>query len=164
MEITNGIHIKSVLSKMSNMGIISDSTGNSYEKVKNMWSGFSDDTGAFPKLNNMERNDIKNTTGMKLATSINVFSNWILSQSKTLLGGKKKLRWSPNFMSRIIGKFYVMPERKKIFVSQKDTEGSEAQNLAEGFEESSRDKGASLLCSEEVKYPKMIKVLTLGLI
>ena len=32
------------------------------------------DTGDFPKLNKMERSDIKGTTGTHLVTSLNVFS------------------------------------------------------------------------------------------
>ena len=40
---------------MSNMGFKSESTGNEYKKVEKMRNYFSDDTGAFPKLNNMEK-------------------------------------------------------------------------------------------------------------
>ena len=43
---------------MSNMGLKSESTGNKYKKAEKMWNDFSDDTGAFRKLNKMEINDI----------------------------------------------------------------------------------------------------------
>ena len=32
-----------------------ESTGNSYKKVEKVSNNFSDDTGAFPNLNNMEK-------------------------------------------------------------------------------------------------------------
>ena len=40
---------------MSNTGFKSESTGNSYKKVEKIWNDFSDDTGAFPKLNKMDK-------------------------------------------------------------------------------------------------------------
>ena len=33
---------------MTNTGLRSESTGNNYNKVENMWIDYSDDTGAFP--------------------------------------------------------------------------------------------------------------------
>ena len=50
--------MKSVISYMNNMVMISGSTRNRYKKVGNMWIDFSDYTEAFPKLNKMERNDM----------------------------------------------------------------------------------------------------------
>ena len=49
---------------MKNMGIISESKRNSYKKVENMWIYLSDDTGAFPNINNLGRIDIEGATGM----------------------------------------------------------------------------------------------------
>ena len=43
---------------MSSMGLRLESTKKNYKRVKNMWNDFSDNTGAFPKLNNMENNNI----------------------------------------------------------------------------------------------------------
>ena len=48
---------------MTNTGIRSEPTEKSYNKVENMWSDFSDETGSFPKLKKMERSDIENVTG-----------------------------------------------------------------------------------------------------
>ena len=50
--------IKSVILEMSNMGLKSDSTGKNYKKAEKMWNDFSDDTGSFTKLNNMEKDYI----------------------------------------------------------------------------------------------------------
>ena len=68
-----------------------------------MWNDLSDKIGASPNLNNMGRIDIEGATGMQLLTSLNVFSNWMLSQSKTVLDGQNYLRWSPEVVSKNIG-------------------------------------------------------------
>ena len=57
------------------MGLKSESTGGKYKKVKKMWKDFSDDTGAFLKLNNMERNDVEGASGKQLAKGLN-FVGW----------------------------------------------------------------------------------------
>ena len=97
------------------MGLKPESTGKNYKKVENMWNDWSDDTGAFPKINNAEKNDIQGASGAQLVTSLNIFSTWMLSQSNKVLDGQKKLCWSPEFMSKTIGTFCVMLERKKTF-------------------------------------------------
>ena len=71
------------------MGLKSESTGNKYKKAEKMWNDFSDDTGAFRKLNKMEINDIQDASGTPLAISLTVISTWILSESKPALDGKK---------------------------------------------------------------------------
>ena len=76
-----------------------------------MWNECSDDTGAFPKIKNMEKNYIDGASGTQLATNINFFSAWMLCQSKKVLDGNKKLCWSPESMSKNIGTFCVMLER-----------------------------------------------------
>ena len=43
---------------MTTMGFISESTGKSREKVENMWSDYSDNTGAFQNIENIEISDI----------------------------------------------------------------------------------------------------------
>ena len=65
---------------MSNMVLKPESTGNNYKKVEKVWNDFSCDTGAFPKMNNMEKNDIKGASEAQLVTSLNVFSAWMMSQ------------------------------------------------------------------------------------
>ena len=45
-----------------------------------MWNDCSEDVGAFAKLNNMEKNDIKGASEAQLVTSLNVFSAWMMSQ------------------------------------------------------------------------------------
>ena len=40
---------------MINMEMKSYSTGNNNKKAEKMWNNFSDDIGAFPKLNNIEK-------------------------------------------------------------------------------------------------------------
>ena len=55
---------------MSNMGLKSESTGINYKKAKNVWNNLSDDTGAFPKLNKMEKNYIEGASGTQLARSL----------------------------------------------------------------------------------------------
>ena len=76
---------------MSNMGMQSESTGRNDKKPENMWNDCSDNTGAFTKLNKMEKNDIGGASGTQLATSITVFSTWILSEPNLGLDGKKSL-------------------------------------------------------------------------
>ena len=76
---TEGGFVKSVISYMSNMVLRSESTGNNYNKSENMWNYCSDDTGAFPNLNNMEKKYIGGAIGMQLAISLTFFSTWILS-------------------------------------------------------------------------------------
>ena len=76
---------------MINKGLKSESTGNSYKKLENMWDYCSDDTGAFPKLKNTERNYIDGASEAQLVTILNVFRTWMLSQFKTVLDGKKTM-------------------------------------------------------------------------
>ena len=80
---------------MSNMGLISEPTGNNYDKVENMWNDCSDKTRAFLKLNNMQNNDIEGASGTQFITSLNFFSTWMLIKLKTVLYGQKKLCWIP---------------------------------------------------------------------
>ena len=56
-----------------------------------MWNGCSDDTGAFPKLKNMEINYVDGASGAQLVTSLTVFRTWMLSRFKTVLDGKKNM-------------------------------------------------------------------------
>ena len=91
IDLTDGGSIKSVISQMSNMGMKSESTGSNYKKAQKMWNNCSDDTGAFPKLNKMEKNDIEGASGKQLATSLIVFSIWMLSEPKPGLDGQKHL-------------------------------------------------------------------------
>ena len=44
---------------MTNMALISESTGNNCNKVEDIWSDLSDKTGVFPNLNYMDGSDIK---------------------------------------------------------------------------------------------------------
>ena len=90
------------------MGFKSDSTGKNYKKVEKMWNSFSDDTGGFTKLNNMDNNDIGGAIGTHLVTSLNIFSTWMLIQSKTVLYGRNRICSGPEFMPKTIGKFCVM--------------------------------------------------------
>ena len=66
-----------------------------YKKSENMWNGFSEYTGTFTNLNNMDKNDIEVSSGMLMATSLTVFSAYFLIQPKTVLYGQKKICWSP---------------------------------------------------------------------
>ena len=102
-----------------NIGLRSEFTRNSYNKVEKMFNDCSYDTRAFLKLNNMERNNIRGATGMQSVTSLNVFSTCILIQLKIVLYGQKRLYWSPKFMSKTIGTVFVMLERGEIFASCK---------------------------------------------
>ena len=65
------------------MGLKSESTGNSYNKVEKMWNDCSDDTRAFLKLNKKEKNDIEGASGTQLVTILNIFSTCMMTQSKT---------------------------------------------------------------------------------
>ena len=87
---------------MGSMGLKSETTGNNYKKSENMWNGFSGNTGAFLKLNNIENNNIEGSSGTQLVTSLNVFSTWMLSKLKTVLYGQKNLCWIPEFMLKTI--------------------------------------------------------------
>ena len=104
---------------MTNVGIRSKSTGNSYKIMEKMWSDFSQDTGSFPNMNNMERSDIEGATGMQLERSLNSFSSWMISQSNTVLNGKKKLHWIPDFVSKTIGTVFVILKMRKYLSSCK---------------------------------------------
>ena len=73
------------------MGLKPESTGKNYNKVENMWKDCSDDTGVFPNMNKIEKNDTNGASGTHLATSLNVFNTWIMSQLKTVLDGQNKL-------------------------------------------------------------------------
>ena len=84
-----------------------------------MWSDFSQDTGSFPNMNNMERSDIEGATGMQLERSLNSFSSWMISQSNTVLNGKKKLHWIPDFVSKTIGTVFVILKMRKYLSSCK---------------------------------------------
>ena len=92
------------------MVLKSESTGNNYKKVENMWNDCSYATRAFPKLNNMDKNDIEGASGTQLVTSINIFSTCTLNQPKTVLDIQKNLCCSIEFMSKAIGEFCVMLE------------------------------------------------------
>ena len=58
--------IKSEISEMSNIGLKLESTGKNYKKSENMWNDCLDYTRAFPKLNNMEKNDTDGASGKQL--------------------------------------------------------------------------------------------------
>ena len=73
------------------MGLKTESTGNNWHKVEKMWNDLSDNTGGFPKMNKMEKNDIEVASGIQLVTSLNIFSTWMMIQSRTVLDGQKKL-------------------------------------------------------------------------
>ena len=91
INLTDGGGIKSVISEMNNMGIKSESTVNNDKKAEKMWNNCSDNTRDFPNINNMEKNDIEGASGAQLATSLTVFSNWMLSKSKPGLYGQKSI-------------------------------------------------------------------------
>ena len=59
-------------------------------------------------MNNMEKLFIEGVNGTQLAISINNFSTWILSQSKTVLEGQKNLLCIPEVMPKTIGTVCVM--------------------------------------------------------
>ena len=56
-----------------------------------MWNCCSDDNGSFFNLNKIDKNDIKGASGTHLARRLTVFSNYMLSESKTDLDGLKSL-------------------------------------------------------------------------
>ena len=103
------------------MGLKPESTGKSYNKVEKKWNDCPDDTGGFSKMNQTEKNDIEGASGTQLVTSLNIFSTWILNESETVLFFQKKLCWNTRLMSKTIGTFCVMLERKQYFASCKDT-------------------------------------------
>ena len=76
---------------MTNMGLISESTGNNYKKVENMWSDLSDVTRSFTNINKTDRNDTEGETRTQLIISLNVLISWMISQPKTVLDGKKNI-------------------------------------------------------------------------
>ena len=76
-----------------------------------MWNNFSDNTGDFPKINNMEKDYVEGASGTHLEISLTVFSTWMLSESNPGLDGKKYC-WSPEIMSKTIGTICVILERK----------------------------------------------------
>ena len=98
------------------MGLKSESTGGKYKKMENIWNAYSDNTGAFPELNNIDKNDIYGASRTQLVTSLHIFSTWMISQLKKVLYVQKKLRWSLEFMLKTIGTFCVMLERKNILL------------------------------------------------
>ena len=98
------------------MGFKSESRGNNYKKVENMWNDCSDNTLAFPNPNNMDKNDIECASGTQLVKKSQYFSSWMLSELKTVLDGQNKLCCSPELMPKAIGKLCVMLERKKYFL------------------------------------------------
>ena len=59
-----------------------------------MWNDVSEDTGAFPKTNNMDINYIEDENGTQLVMGINIFNAWVLSQYKIVFEVQKKLHWS----------------------------------------------------------------------
>ena len=65
----------------------------------------------------MNRYDIKSETGTKLVTSLNVFSYWIINQSKTFLYGQNNIHCSPEVMSKTIGIVCVILEMEKFISS-----------------------------------------------
>ena len=52
---------------------------------------------------------------MELETIINVFSYWMLSQSKTVLDGQNKQLWSTDVTKKIIGTVCDILESRKDF-------------------------------------------------
>ena len=64
---------------MSNILLKPYYTGSNYKKEENMWNNLSDDTGDFPNLNNLEKNDIEDASGTQLERSLTVFSTWMMS-------------------------------------------------------------------------------------
>ena len=97
---------------MSNTVLKPESTGNNYKKAEKLWNYWSYDTGAFPKMNNTEKNDIEGASGTQLARSITIFNTWMLSKPKPGLYGKN-YHWSPKVILKTIGKIFVILERKK---------------------------------------------------
>ena len=79
-----------------------------------MWNYCSYDTEAFSNLNKMDKNDIEVASGTQLVRSLNIFSTWMMSQSRRVLDGQKKLCCSPEFMPKAIRKFCVTLKRKII--------------------------------------------------
>ena len=75
-----------------------------------MCNDLSDDIGAFPNLNNMDKNDIEGAIGTQLATSLNFFSTWMLIQPKKVLGVQKTLHWITEVTSKTTGTVCVMLE------------------------------------------------------
>ena len=73
-----------------------------------MWNYFSNDTGYFPKLDEIDRNYIEGESGKQFVTSSNVFSTCMMSKFKTVLYGKKYICWSPEVMLESIGIVFVM--------------------------------------------------------
>ena len=67
-----------------------------------MWIDFSDNNGAFLKIDNTKRSDIKFTTGMELVISINMIILWIKIQLKTDKDEKNKIKFSPYVMKRVL--------------------------------------------------------------
>ena len=80
IDLKNRGSIKSVISEMSNMGLKSESTGNNDKKAENMWNDCSDNTRAFPKLNNIQKIYIEGASGTQFEISLTVFSTWMLSE------------------------------------------------------------------------------------
>ena len=78
-----------------------------------MWNYFSEDTGAFPALNKMEKIYIVDAGGTQLERVLTVFSTWILSESKPGLYGQKKSCWGAEVMSENIGTIFFMFGRGK---------------------------------------------------
>ena len=81
-----------------------------------MWNDFIENTGAFPKMNKMQKHYIEGTCGTQLVARLNVFSTYMLIQSKTVLYNQKKLCWSPEFTSKTFGTFCVTLEGKNMFL------------------------------------------------
>ena len=77
------------------------------------------------------------------------------------LYGKKKPRWIPEVMPKNIGTVCVMLKREKYIDSCKVIKDQKYDTWLKYFF-NGRDKGEILLCSVEVKYPKVIKVISVG--
>ena len=82
-----------------------------------MQSDCSDDTIEFPKRESTDISDIEGTTGMQLATILNVLSFWTTSKENAVLDVEKKLHWSPDVMKKSIVTVCVVLERIKYFLS-----------------------------------------------
>ena len=125
-----------------------------------MWDDCSDDTGAFPKLKNTERNYIDVASGSQLVTSLNVFRTWMLSQFKTVLDGKKTMLESKSNLEDYWNSLcYVW--KGKIYCLLWGTKWSEAWNLAGGFEKVV-DIRVWALMFRRGKGTKKVKLLSLG--
>ena len=95
------------MSEMINMVLKSESTNNNDKKAENMWNDCSYDTGAFTKLNQMEKNGIEGASGTQLSISLTVFSTWIQGESELGLYGQKNIIGFQKSCQRILENFVL---------------------------------------------------------